>query len=100
MFAILSSQARSVSGDWRGGLAVSLMGSLSIDLANASPRPGARLWIFCLMGTVGVRLPAGARSSVGGLSLLGSFGGRHDAGEQPDLRVTCVNVMGSVGVGG
>ncbi len=100
MFAVLSSQARTVSGDWRGGLAVSILGSLSIDLANAAPRPGVRLWVFCLLGTVGVRLPAGARSSVGGLSVLGSIGGRHDAGELADLRVTCVNVLGSVGVGG
>src|SRR5438105_1733600 len=100
MFAILSSQARSVSGDWRGALAVCVMGSLNVDLANASTRPGARLWVLCLSGTVGVRLPGGCRSSVGGLSLLGSFGGRHDAGEQSDLRVTCVNVMGTVGIGG
>jgi zinc protease len=66
--------------------------------APPRPAPGARLRVFNLLGTVNVRLPAGATATVGGIDLLGTFNGRQDAGEGAGLRVWVFNLLGSVNV--
>jgi hypothetical protein len=101
MWAILSTaNHRATEGNWEGGTAGAVLGTVNLDLSQARPTPGARLRVIAILGTVNVHLPAGYPATVGGVSILGAFNGQRDAGAPAAVRVRCFNLMGTVNVSG
>ena len=66
------------------------------DLAAAAPGGGARLTAIAVSGGIDVRVPAGTRIAVSGLSLLGGRDVRVPPGEGPTIRVRAFAILGGV----
>ena len=80
---------------WQRQTLVLVVGGAEID-ARAKPGQGATLTIVTIFGGVDLKVPAGAKISVAGFSLLG---GRHveiTPGDGPEIAVRVFTVFGGV----
>ena len=71
---------------WRRETAIALLGGGDLDLAAAPPADGARLTAIAVFGGIDVRVPAGVRIAMSGLSLAGGPRRQGAAGRGADYQ--------------
>ena len=81
---------------WRRETAIALLGGGDLDLAAAPPADGARLTAIAVVGGIDVRVPAGTRIVMSGLSLLGGRDVKVPPGEGPTIGVRAFAIFGGV----
>lgn len=70
------------------------IGDVKLDLAKKPPAPEASLNVFRLIGDVRIKVPRGARVSMGGFTLIGDRSVNASGGDGP---VVNLNVNGLIG---
>lgn len=95
--AILGGRAYRFPPDWQKETIVSVFGGADLD-STAGAGSGARLTAVAVCGSVKLRVPAGSRVSMSGVSLLGGRKVSVAPGDGPEIAVKAVSVFGSVKV--
>ncbi len=81
---------------WRRETALALLGGGDLDLGAAMPADDARLTAIAVFGGIDVRVPAGARIAMSGLSLFGGREVKVPPGDGPTIRIRAFAIFGGV----
>jgi hypothetical protein len=81
---------------WRRETALALLGGGDLDLGAATPAEDARLTAIAVLGGIDVRVPAGARIAMSGLSLFGGREVKVPPGDGPTIRIRAFAILGGV----
>jgi hypothetical protein len=101
IMAILGGSKRGISGDFKGGQALCVMGGCEIDLRRASMvSDEAVVDVFVMWGGAEIKVPEDWEVVTRGVPILGGFvdNTRHVAGAQKRLVITGMAIMGGVEV--
>jgi hypothetical protein len=93
--SILGGRRISLPSGWRRQTSVSLLGGSRID-AGATPGEDAKLTIVTILGGIHMKVPKGAKVSVGGFSLLGGRKVETTPGEGPEISVRAFSFLGGI----
>ncbi len=101
--AVLSSRrVANTSSAFAGGDVTSVLGSLDLDLTEATLAPGARITATVVLGGLNVLVPRGWRVKISGTPILGGWDNttRRDAigPDAPLLEISAVTVLGGLEV--
>ena len=83
---------------WKHESALAVLGGGELDLTRAAPADDARLTAVAFLGGIDVRVPAGTRVAMSGLSLVGGREVKVEPGDGPTIRVRAIAVLGGVTV--
>lgn len=96
--SILGSGRRVAATGWSNEFALSLLGSLTLELPPPTDRD-ARLTGICLLGSLTILVTPGTEVSVGGISLVGSREIRISPATDASVHLRLFSLIGSVKVG-
>jgi hypothetical protein len=96
--AIFAGRKITLPAGWRKQRLVAILGGAQVD-ASAPPGEGAVLRVLTILGGAEVRVPKGARVTVGGLALLGGRSVEVSSDpEGPEIRLVAYTVLGGLRV--
>lgn len=81
---------------WKRETALALLGGGDLDLGEVTPADDARLTAVAVFGGIDVRVPAGARIAMSGLSLFGGREVKVPPGDGPAIRIRAVAIFGGI----
>jgi hypothetical protein len=81
---------------WKRETALALLGGGDLDLGEVRPADDARLTAVAVFGGIDVRVPAGTRIAMSGLSLFGGREVKVPPGDGPAIRIRAVAIFGGV----